>query len=526
MTRFFRTAFSVSLVSLLLTLVSGVATGVHMPFTAFSCLLFGLLVFLLPQSVPKLEGKETLFALLGAATALLGFLPLLILRCPVFHYVCYGLSVLAAAIFLVSLRHNTTHNNFKARFGFITVILICLLVYFVMSATTMRRNANSVQSTPVLDPEALKIALNDIIPLAIVLLASGVLCLRGLRAQNGAADEASYRRRQLRDALIFTVSVSVVFLVVPLLKPVWSLLLENVLAPFARMLALLLERIVTGAMKSNALSQFEEAVASAKSTQTSSQAAPNATPLPSSGTMTADGTPPPATIRQGDYLYLVIGLLVMAVIVTVAAIILVKALRRFKKYERSYPNESREELPNTDEPKKEAKPSKRSADPRRRMRYLYADFLKHLRKTALQRARTVADPNDTNPDPHAWGESNNSGYAWIRSGLTELPSYSASTSFQTLRNEGIAYERASTVMRWFDRRPKERKPNRRTLQIFKTSTCAEIRRSAVRMSCADEADLSAFTAYYEQARYRMNEAPSAEDAARMAELFGRIRPEL
>ena len=81
-------------------------------------------------------------------------------------------------------------------------------------------------------------------------------------------------------------------------------------------------------------------------------------------------------------------------------------------------------------------------------------------------------------------------------------------------------------MRWFDRRPKERKPNRRTLQIFKTSTCAEIRRSAVRMSCADEADLSAFTAYYEQARYRMNEAPSAEDAARMAELFGRIRPEL
>lgn len=526
MTRFFRTAFAVSLASLILTLISVVATGVHMPFAVFSCLLFGLLLFLLPEAVSKLESKKTLFALLGAGVALLGFLPLLILRCPVFHYVAHGLSILAAAIFLASLRHNTTHNNFKARFVFITVILICLLTYFVVSATTMRRFANSVYSQPVLDPESLKLALNDIIPLAIVLLASGVLCLRGLRAQNGAVDSKSYQRRQLRDALIFTVSVSVIFLILPLLKPVWTLFAEKVLAPIGRLFASLLERIVSKAMESNALSQFNEAVASAKPTQAPSQAAPIATPSPSSGAIFENHTPPPAEIRQGTYLYTLIAFLIIAIVITLAAIILMKALRRFKKHERSYPNESREELPETDEPKKEKKLAKHSADPRRRMRYLYADFLKQLKKVVLQRTRAAKDPNAADVDPNAWSETSNSGHAWTRAGMSNLPTHTASNAYMLVRDEGLQYDNAATVMRWFDRRPKERKQNPKTLQVFRTSTCGEIKERAETLSRADEADLAAFTAYYERARYRTNEDPSSEDAARMAELFRKIKPEL
>jgi large-conductance mechanosensitive channel len=526
MTRFFRTAFAVSLASLILTLISVVATGVHMPFAVFSCLLFGLLLFLLPEAVSKLESKKTLFALLGAAAALLGFLPLLILRCPVFHFVSYGLSVSAAAIFLVSLRHNTTHNNFKARFVFITIVLVCLLTYFVVSATTMRRFANSVYSQPVLDPESLKLAMNDIIPIAIVLLSSGVLCLRGLRAQNGAVDSKSYQRRQLRDALIFTVSVSVIFLILPLLKPVWTLFAEKVLAPIGRLFASLLERIVSKAMESNALSQFNEAVASAKPTQAPSQAAPIATPSPSSGAIFENHTPPPAEIRQGTYLYTLIAFLIIAIVITLAAIILMKALRRFKKHERSYPNESREELPETDEPKKEKKLAKHSADPRRRMRYLYADFLKQLKKVVLQRTRAAKDPNAADVDPNAWSETSNSGHAWTRAGMSNLPTHTASNTYMLMRDEGLQYDNAATVMRWFDRRPKERKQNPKTLQVFKTSTCGEIEQRAQTLSRAAEADLAAFTAYYERARYRTNEEPSPEDAARMAELFRKIKPEL
>ncbi len=526
MTRFFRTAFAASLASLVLTLVAVVATGVHMPFLSFTCLLSGLLLFLLPESSSKAESKKTLFALLGAAAALLGFLPLLILRCPVFHFVSYGLSVSAAAIFLVSLRHNTTHNNFKARFSFITIILVCLLIYFVVSATTIRKVENSVQSKPILDPESLKLAMNDIIPIAIVLLSSGVLCLRGLRAQNGAVDSKSYQRRQLRDALIFTVSVSVIFLILPLLKPVWTLFAEKVLAPIGRLFASLLERIVSKAMESNPLSQFNEAVASAKPTQAPSQAAPIATPSPSSGAIFENHTPPPAEIRQGTYLYTLIAFLIIAIVIALAAIILIKALRRFKKHERSYPNESREELPETDEPKKEKKLAKHSADPRRRMRYLYADFLKQLKKVVLQRTRAAKNPNAADVDPNAWSETSNSGHAWTRAGMSGLPAHSASGSYLHMRDEGLRYDSAATVMRWFDRRPKERRQGVQTVRVFKTSTCGEIRERAQTLSRADEADLAAFTAYYERARYRTNEDPSPEDAARMAELFRKIKPEI
>lgn len=524
MTRFFRTTFAVSLTSLVLTLVSIVATGVHMSFLSFACLLCGLLLFLLPEATPKLEGKEIRFALLGAGVALLGFLPLPILRCPVFHYVSYGLSVAAAAIFLITLRHNTTHNNFKARFVFITIILICLLTYFVVSATTMRRFANSPYSKPILDPESLKLALNDIVPLAIVLLASGVLCLRGLRAQYGAADDASFRRRQIRDALIFTVSVTAVFIAVPVLKPVWAFLLEKVFAPFARMLVQLLERIVASATGSTPVSEFDTAAASAKPTEAPSQAAP--TGMPSSGAMPASNTPPSASVRMGEYLYILIALLIIAIVVTIAAIILVKALRRFKKYERSYPNESREELPEPDEPKKKTKPTKHSADPRKRMRYLYADFLKQLKKAVLQQTRTAKTPNAASDDPNIWGESSNSGHAWTRAGMSNLPTHTASNTYMLVRDEGLKYDNAATVMRWFDRRPKERKQNPKTLQVFRTSTCGEIEQRAQTLSRADEADLAAFTAYYERARYRTNEDPSPEDAARMAELFRKIKPEI
>ena len=69
MNRFLRTAYSTTLVYLYLTLFVVTFSGVSMPFPAFSCLYFGLLVCLLPGILRKLEGLEVLFTLLGAVTA-------------------------------------------------------------------------------------------------------------------------------------------------------------------------------------------------------------------------------------------------------------------------------------------------------------------------------------------------------------------------------------------------------------------------------------------------------------------------
>lgn len=525
MTRYFRTVYATTLACMLLSLITPLVTGVHMPFSPFSCLLLGLLLFLLPNVLPKLSGRETLFALLGTAAALLGFLPILLSRCPAFHYIAYALFVLAAALFLITLRHNTTYNNFKARFGFITVVVLCLLFYFILSATTMRRISGTVHGSPVIDPERLKIALNDLIPFAIVLLASGILCLRGLRAQCGDADERSFRRRQLRDALIFLFSVSAVFITVPLLKPVWTLFVQYVLAPLGRMLYDLVESAATGNPQTNT-NPFGYA---AQQTIPPGDGKPVGTPAPAASAAPIESAPP-AAIRSGEYIKTVVALLVLAAVIAVAAIILKKALRRLKKSDRSYPNESVEALPETDEPKKDSKPHKHSSDPRRRMRYLYAAFLRNLRRISYQRgggpSNGGAEPE--NIDPGSWGETANSGYSWSRERMSSLPEHSASMSYLQTRDEGISNERASVLMRLFDRKSSRRRglaarKNAERRQIFRTSTCREIEERAERLSCADASDLSAFTSYYERARYRLAADPTDEDAARMAELYDRIR---
>lgn len=528
MTRFFRTVYAASLASLLLTLVSTAAAGEHMPFSAFTCLLFGLLIALLPNVLQKWEDRGTLFLLLGAATAVFGFLPILLLRGPVFQYISYTLSVSSAAIFFVTFRHNTTYNNFKARFSFITVVVFCVLTYFILSTSWLVPSKDSVNSKPIMDSERVTLALNDIIPYAIVHLAAGILCLRGLRAQHGNADEKRFQRRQLRDALIFITVVSTVFIAAPYLKTIWNYLLHNVFAPFLRTIAMMIEDVVARAAEPGEMPTGSVPVPMEAPATAAPETAPLGTPSPVSGTMSADRVPP-AAMKPDVVLRATLTFFIFAIIITIAAFILVKVLRRLRKNERSYPNESCEALPKTEEPKKETRSAKHSADPRKRMRYLYADFLRHLRRITAQRRITAPGANSQTPEDNNaefWGESSNSGYNWMRAGMTRLPEHSASFSYMQLKEEGIERDSAATVMKWFDRRSKKRRTGVSAKRIFATSTCREIKCSAESLSRADEADLAAFTAYYEQARYHTNADPSPEDAARMAELFGRIKPEL
>ena len=90
--------------------------------------------------------------------------------------------------------------------------------------------------------ETLRQAISGTVPYAIILLTSGTLLLRGLRAQLGIAEEQAFNRRQLRDVLIFAVLVTLVFAVDPFvyLKKALSFLLDEVLRPSVRALRQLL----------------------------------------------------------------------------------------------------------------------------------------------------------------------------------------------------------------------------------------------------------------------------------------------
>ena len=106
MNRFFRTAYSATLVYLCLTLFGVLFTGVGMPFPAFSCLYFGLLLFLLPDISQKLIGKELLFSVIGTVTAMLGFLPIALWHCPMLHWLIHLSGITAAVVFLLILQQN------------------------------------------------------------------------------------------------------------------------------------------------------------------------------------------------------------------------------------------------------------------------------------------------------------------------------------------------------------------------------------------------------------------------------------
>ena len=526
MTRFFRTVYAVALSSLLLTLISALVTGVHMPFSAFACLLFGLLLVMLPNVLQKWVDRGTLFTLLGAAAALLGFLPILLLHGPVSQYIFYAASLAAAAILLLLLRHNTTHNNFKARFGFVTVVVLCVLAYFILSTSWLVPSKDSVYSKPILDPDRVKLALNDIIPYVIVHLAAGVLCLRGLRAQHGNVDEKRFQRRQLRDAMIFITVVSTVFVAAPYLKTIWDYLLNTAIAPFLRMIARVIEAVFAGATKPGEQPMSSAPVPTeAPTTAVPEITQPLGTPSPVSEPAFSQETPPPAHLKSDTILRLVLTSLIFAAVILIVSIVLVKLLRRLKRDDRSYPNESCEALPKTEEPKKEAKPAKHSADPRKRMRYLYADYLKRLRRISAQRKSPASGPDD--PASQAlntdyWGETSNSGYSWTKANMTALPAQSSSFGNIKTRDEGIEREAAATVMKWFDRRARQKK-NVGISKIFKTNTCGEIESSAEALLRAEKSDLNDFTKLYEQARYRMQQDPTEADASRMKAAYDRVK---
>ena len=383
MNRFFRTAYATTLVYLLLTLVAVLIARVGMPFLAFSCLYFGLLLCLLPGALPGLNGKERLFSCVGAAIAVLGFLPLALWRCPTIHWATYLLGIAAAAAFLSLLRHRTTHADFMAKCRF-TVVLLLILIGFVYLALLMGIYQDGQVSER---SEILRLATNNVVPYATVLLVSGVLLLRGLRAQEGVVDERAFNRRQLRDTLIFATLVTVVFAIDPFmyLQRAALFLFTDVLRPAARFLVQFLDLLLR-LMARKKPPTAEEPLPTPEATQEAGEMPVTELTEREPERYYVDGKDLSLTIA---YIFLAAAALILLLILAFQIRKLVRNLQKRNQYHGSgYPNETREALPEKEETYRRGKPKRGSADPRERMRYLYGEYLRHLKKLLVRFDRT------------------------------------------------------------------------------------------------------------------------------------------
>lgn len=381
MNRFFRTAFSTTLVYLCLTLFGILIARARMPFLAFSCLYLGLLFSLLPGVSERLEGKELLCVVIGAVTAMLGFLPIALWHSPPLYWAIHLLGFGAAAVFRSSLRHRTTHSDFMAKYEFTAAALLILIGFVCLGTLTgIYQNGQSSERA-----QAVSLAVSGIVPYAVVLLGSGVMLLRGLRAQPGMVDEQAFRRRQLRDALIFAVVVALVFAADPFvyLEKASSFLLNKVLRPFARTLG----RLLLSLLRSPSPPDRQVEVT-----------------LPPQETMDPKQLPALEPAQEavehyafeGNDLTLTIAYIFIAATAAVLLVLLVLQIRKLvlelrgRSHDRGsgYPNETREALPPKEETGRKRRPKRRRGDPRERIRYLYGAFLRCLGKRRVQVDRT------------------------------------------------------------------------------------------------------------------------------------------
>ncbi|MBR5095123.1 MAG: DUF4129 domain-containing protein [Oscillospiraceae bacterium] len=381
MNRFFRTAFSTTLVYLCLTLFGVLIARARMPFLAFFCLYLGLLLSLLPGVSGRLAGKERLCMAIGAVTAMLGFLPLALWHSPTLYWLIHLLGIGAAAVFRSSLRHRTTHSDFMAKYEFTAVALLILIGFVCLATLTgiYRDGESSARG------EAVSLAVSGIVPYAVVLLGSGVMLLRGLRAQPGMVDEQAFRRRQLRDALIFAAVVALVFAADPFvyLAKASSFLLDDVLRPLARALG----RLLLALLRSTPLPdrRAEETLPPMETVD------PQQLPMLEPAEEAVEHY-----YFEGDDLTLTIAYIFIAATALVLLYILARQIRKLVLELRGhsndrgsgYPNETREALPPQEESGRKGRPKRRSGDPRERIRYLYGAFLRCLGKRRVRVGRT------------------------------------------------------------------------------------------------------------------------------------------
>ena len=387
MNRFLRTAFAASFAYFFLSLIPAIATGVGMPLPAFVCLYFGLLLILLPYCIPKLSKEAALFVTAGILLELLGFLPIRLYNCPNFHYIVHGIGAAFAAAFIGVMRHRTTHDDFSAKFRFSVVLIIGIISALVIS---MLFHVTEDLIVPI-GRSNVWIAIEHGVPIAIMLLVTGVLLLRGLRGLQGTMNERDFNRRQLRDVLIYASLVSAVFLVNPYLYRVLRWIMVGVLRPAFRKLGVAFDEFLE--LIANKDPNFYDIPEAEETPLPTEYAAPPQTD------MFVDKEPEHYMIDDADEgslyrtLLYIFAAVAAAVLLTILVIELVKLIKKLRERGggrgRGYPNEITESLGEDDTGVRAAKPKKRG-EPRIRIRYYYREFLRLLR-----RAHVLLEPSDT-----------------------------------------------------------------------------------------------------------------------------------
>lgn len=378
MNRFFRTAYSTTLIYLIITFVLVTVTGVSMPFPSFLCLYFSLLVFLLPGAVHRLEDLRVLFGVLGAVVALAGFA--FLIHHPLGHVIVYAVCVALAGVFLVVLRHNTTHDDFQGKFSFTLIAAAVFLAMFILAAMT----ENNIFE---LKPESVKRAMLDAVPIAMVSLATGVLLLRGLRAQQGIVDQKAFNRRQLRDTLIFSGIVGAVFSADPYkyLSMAVRFIMEKIVRPIIVFLSDGAKWILEQLRNPNPpnYNHIEYTEPPTELVQI--------TPPPEIPQVTRS---PEQVAKDSESLFNTLMTIFIIVIIAFLLLLLYELFKKLIKRDRSkgsgYPNEIKTEIPPEEEEKKEDKPGRFSRDPRLKMRFFYREYIRHLRSSKIP-----VNPSDT-----------------------------------------------------------------------------------------------------------------------------------
>lgn len=387
MNRLLRTVYSVSYVYLPLTLIAVVVTGVDMPLLSYLCLLSGVLLALLPAVFERLANRKAAFAALGALAALLGFLPILLQACLLMQIIAYGLGVAAGVVFC-ALRHSQTSrvwflHTFRISLGLMVTAIFVLLVVVIPLL-----HDNGVTS---LDRTRIRLALDNIIPVMILLLSTGVLLLRQLRSEQGGLDPQIIKRRQMRDLSVFGTLVGATFVIHLFvhLRNVFSHLYDRVLYPMlVRLAGLLTDLFKQKSAMSDLFPAYQQPYEM-----------PDASIFPTAPDPTPAGEPSDIAsfdpmLLDREVVYKVLLGIFIASAVLVFGVLIAGAVRRFLERYRGrkdvpgYPNETVEQIPEEEPEQKEEPPRKHSDDPRERMRYQYGEFLRCLRKTTVTVERT------------------------------------------------------------------------------------------------------------------------------------------
>ena len=386
MSRLLRTVYTVSYVYLPLTLFAVIVTGVDMPLLSYLCLLSGVLLALLPAAFERFADRKTVFSALGALAALLGFLPILLYACPVIQYIAYALGVAAGVVFCVVRRSPMSRVWFLHVFRISLGLMGAAVAVLLLMVLPMLRDSEIVA----FGKERIRLATDNIIPVMILLLATGVLLLRQMRSEQGGIDPQTIKQRQMRDLSIFGSLVGVTFVIhlFVRLRIVVTNLYDKVFYPLFVWIAGLLTDLFTRQTELEDLfPAFEQAYEMPDISIFS--AAPDSVPAGEPSVVSNFDLPLP----DSEVVYKIILVVLIAVSVIAFCVIVISCVRRFlerirgRKDTPGYPNETVEQITEEPQPHEEP-PKKHSSDPRERMRYQYGEFLRCLRKTPVVVERT------------------------------------------------------------------------------------------------------------------------------------------